>query len=134
VAAAAAGHAAAMVGESPEVDAAVDAAGTADFSRHGSAAAVLEQPAMRAAFNQAVGASIGRFAATDEGRQAVADSTTYLDAAGADHPTRVAEYTRTLADDPRAGAAVAGAALASLLHNQAPDLTPILRNRAVPTL
>ncbi|HEX4578659.1 MAG TPA: hypothetical protein VH498_01530 [Candidatus Dormibacteraeota bacterium] len=134
VAAAAAGHAAAMVGESPEVDAAVDAAGSTDFSRHGSAAAVLEQPAMRAAFNQAVGASIGRFAATDEGRLAVAESTTHLDAAGADHPTRVAEYTRAIADDPRTGAAVAGAALASLLHNQAPDLTPILRNRAVTTL
>jgi hypothetical protein len=81
-----------------------------------------------------VGASIGRFAATDEGRLAVAESTTHLDAAGADHPTRVAEYTRAIADDPRTGAAVAGAALASLLHNQAPDLTPILRNRAVTTL
>jgi hypothetical protein len=86
---------------------------------------------MRAAFNQAVAASIGRFAATDGGRLAVAQSTAHLDAAGADHTTRVAEYTRALADDPRAGTAVAGAALASLLHNQAPDLTPILRNRSV---
>jgi hypothetical protein len=42
VAAAAAGHAAAMFGESPEVDAAITAAGEADFSRHGTAAGVLD--------------------------------------------------------------------------------------------
>lgn len=133
VAAAAAGHAAAMFGTSPEVDAAIEAAGDADFSRHGSAAGVLEQASMRDAFNQAVGASIGRFAATDEGRHIVAESTTHLDTADVDPAMRVAAYTRALAANPRAGNAVAGAAIASLLHNQAPDLTPILRNRAVLT-
>jgi hypothetical protein len=133
VAAAAAGHAAAVFGESREVDAAMEAADGADFSRHGSAACVLEQPAMRAAFNQAVGASIGRFATTEEGRLVVAESTMHLDAARVDPAMRVAEYTRVLAEDPRAGNAVAGAALASLLHNHLPDLTPILRNRAATT-
>jgi hypothetical protein len=130
VAAATAGHAAAMFGESPEVDAAIHAAGEADFSRHGTAAGVLRQPAMRAAFNQAVGGCVGRFATTDEGRIVVAESTAHLDAAGADPAVRVAEFTRALAEDPRTGNAVAGAALASLLHNQSPDLAPILRNRA----
>jgi hypothetical protein len=131
VAAAAAGHAAAVLGESPEVEAAMEAAGSADFSRHGSTAGVLDQPAMRVAFNQAIGASIGRFATSDEGRLVVAESTRHLDAAAADPAVRVAEYTRALADDPRTGNAVAGLAFASLLHNQAPDLAPILRNRAV---
>jgi hypothetical protein len=131
VAAAAAGHAAAVLGESPEVDAAIEAAGTADFSRHDAAARVLEQPAMRAAFNQAVGASIGRFATTPEGRLVVAGSTPHLDGAPTNAAARVAEYTRAVADDPRAGNAVAGAALASLLHNQPPDLAAILRNRTV---
>jgi hypothetical protein len=59
----------------------------------------------------------------------VAEATAHLDATGADPAVRVAEYTRAIAEDPRTGNAVAGAALASLLHNQSPDLAPILRHR-----
>ena len=71
VAAAAAGHAAAMSGESAEVDAAMDAAGTADFSRHSAVARVLADPAAQRAFNRAVGAAVGRFASGEEGWRAV---------------------------------------------------------------
>lgn len=131
VAAAAAGHAAAMSGESAEVDAGIEAATRADFSRHGSAPSVLDQPAMCAAFNRAVGAAVGRFAAGDEGRAVVAQATSHLDATNPTPAARVAEYTRALASDSYTGEAVAGAALASLLHNQPPDLTPTLRNRAL---
>jgi hypothetical protein len=130
VAAAAAGHAAAMSGESSEVDAAIEAAGLADFSRHAGVTAVLEQPAMREAFNHAVGAAVGRFAAGDEGRSIVAEATRYLDSTDPAPSQRVAEYTRVLASDAYLGDAVAGAALASLLHNQPPDLAPILRRRS----
>jgi hypothetical protein len=126
VAAAAAGHAAAMAGESPEVDAAIEAAGIADFSRHAGVSAVLGPSAMRGAFNQAVGAAVGRFAAGDEGRRAVVEATRHLDGSDPSESQRVGEYTRALAADTRLGGAVAGAALASLLHNQPPDLAPIL--------
>jgi hypothetical protein len=119
-----------MAGESLEVDAGIDAATTADFSRHGGAAAVLDQPAMRAAFNQAIGAAVGRFAASEEGRPVVADATRHLDPTDPSPGMRVAEYTRGLASDPHLGEAISGAALASLLHNQPPDLAPILRGRA----
>jgi hypothetical protein len=132
VAAAAAGHAAAMAGESPEVDAAIAAAGTADFSRHAGVTAVLGEPAMRGVFNQVVGAAVGRFAAGDAGRRVVAEATRHLDPSRPADPQRVAEYTRVLAGDTRVGGAVAGAALASLLHNQTPDLAPILSRPVAP--
>jgi hypothetical protein len=131
VAAAAAGHAAAMAGESAEVDAGLEAAGTADFSRHAGVSAVLGDTAMRSAFNQAVGAAVGRFAAGDEGRHAVAEATRHLDGSAPSESQRVGEYTRALAADTRLGGAVAGAALASLLHNQSPDLAPILGRQVV---
>jgi len=131
VAAAAAGHAAAMAGESPEVDAGIEAAGAADFSRHAGVTTVLGETAMTGAFNQVVGAAIGRFAAGDEGRLVVGKATRHLDASQPDESQRVAEYTRALAADARIGSAVAGTALASLLHNQAPDLAPILAARPV---
>lgn len=129
VAAAAAGHAAAMSGESPEVDAAMAAAAAADFSRRGGAAEVLDQPAMQAAFNRVVGGAVGRFAAGAEGRSIVAAATRHLDAGDPAPADRVAEYTAALAADPHLGDAVAGASLASLLHNQAPDLGSILGTR-----
>ncbi|HWF58649.1 MAG TPA: hypothetical protein VG520_09875 [Candidatus Dormibacteraeota bacterium] len=132
VAAAAAGHAAAMAGESPEVDAAIAAAGAADFTRHAGVAAVLSEPAMRRVFNEVVGAAVGRFAAGDTGRRVVGEATRHLDGTQPAEAERVAEYTRTLAADPQVGGAVAGAALASLLHNQAPDLTSILARPMVP--
>ena len=131
VAAAAAGHAAAMLGESPEVDAAIEAAGAADFSRHAGVTAVLGERAMRGAFNQVVGAAVGRFAAGDEGKRVVFQATRHLDGSHPADSQRAAEYTRALAADARLGDAVAGAALASLFHNQAPDLAPILRGQAV---
>jgi hypothetical protein len=131
VAAAAAGHAAAMAGESPAVDAAIEAASTADFSRHAGVSAVLGATAMRGAFNQAVGAAVGRFAAGEEGRRAVVDATRHLDESDPSESQRVGEYTRALAADTRLGGAVAGAALASLLHNQSPDLAPILGRQVV---
>lgn len=130
VAAAAAGHAGAMSGESPEVDAAMEAAGTADFSRHGGAGTVLDHPAMRVAFNRAIGGAVGRFAASEDGRQVVADATRHLDAGNPTAAARVTEYTRVLASDTGLGGAVAGAALASLLHDQPPDLGLILRSRS----
>lgn len=131
VAAAAAGHAASMAGESSEVDAAMEAAGLADFSRHAGVAAILADPEMQLAFNRAVGGALGRFAGGDEGRRAVHAATTHLDAYEPETAQRVAEYTRVVAGDAHLGGAVAGATLASLLHNQLPDLTPILRARNV---
>ena len=130
VAAAAAGHAAAMAGESLEVDAAMAASsvGAADFSRRGGAASVLDQPAMQAAFNRLVGGAVGRFAAGDIGRGVVAGATAHLPG-DAPPAQRVAAYTASLAADPHLGDAVAGAALASLLHNQPPDLEAILGGR-----
>jgi hypothetical protein len=119
-----------MAGESPEVDAAIEVAGTADFTRHAGVSTVLGDIAMRGAFNQAVGAAVGRFAAGDEGRHAVAAATRHLDGSAPTESQRVGEYTRALAADGRLGGAVAGAALASLLHNQPPDLAPILRRQA----
>jgi hypothetical protein len=129
VAAAAAGHAAAVSGESPEVDAAIEAATAADFSRHATVAGVLADPAARRAFNRAVGAAVGRFAGADEGLRVVVDATRHLDGSEPAPSERVAEYTRALAVDDHLGDAVAGASLASLLHNQAPDLAPLLRSR-----
>ncbi|MGH7721576.1 MAG: hypothetical protein ACRENL_01905 [Candidatus Dormibacteria bacterium] len=126
VGAAAAGHAAAMAGESGEVDAGIEAAAGADFSRHAGVAGVLEAPAMQRAFNQVVGAAVGRFAAGDEGRRVVVLATRHLDPSEPEQSQRIAEYTRAMAADARLGGAVAGATLASLLHNQAPDLAPIL--------
>lgn len=131
VGAAAAGHAAAMSGESAEVDAAMDAAATADFSRHNAVARVLGDPAAQLAFNRAVGAAVGRFASGEEGQRVVADATGHLDASDPEPAARVAAYTRALAADSHLGDAVAGVTLASLLHNQAPDLAPILRVRPV---
>jgi len=132
VAAAAAGHAAAMAGESPEVDAAIEAAGVADFTRHAGVAAVLGEPGMRGVFNHVVGAAIGRFAAGDAGCRVVVEATRHLDSSQPPDAQRVAEYTRSLADNPQVGGAVAGATLASLLHNEAPDLAPILGRPPVP--
>jgi hypothetical protein len=133
VAAAAAGHAAALSGDSAEVEAAMEAASTADFSRHAGVTAVLAEPAMQLAFNHAIGAAVGRFAGGDEGRRMVVAATSHLDGSDPAAGRRVAEYVRVLAADPRTGEAVAGAALASLLHNQPPDLDPILRNRPAVT-
>ena len=130
VGAAAAGHAAAMAGESPEVDAGIRSATAADFSVHAGASSLLDQPTMRMAFNEVVGAAVGRFAATAEGRDAVLSATHSMDGGGALPESRVAEYLRALAADGRTGNAVAGAAVASLLHNQVPDLAPILRSRS----
>lgn len=129
IAAAATGHAAAMSGESPEVDAAIAAAGAADFTRHAGVAAVLAEPAMQLAFNRAVGAAVGRFAAGEAGRHAVVEATAHLDHEQPAMSRRVQEYSAALAADARLGEAVAGASLASLLHNQAPDLSPILSSR-----
>ncbi len=131
VAAAAAGQAAAMSGESSEVDAAMNVAGAADFSRHSAVSGVLADPAAQLAFNRAAAAAVGRFASGEEGWGVVLAATGHLD--GLDPPAaqRVADYTRALAADARLGDAVAGVTLASLLHNQAPDLTPILRARRV---
>jgi hypothetical protein len=129
VAAAAAGHAAAMSGESPEVDAAMEAATQADFSRHATVAAVLADPTAQRAFNRAVAAAVGRFAGGEEGRRVVVAATGHLDGADPAPSQRVAEYTRALAGDVHLGDAVAGVALASLLHNQVPDLAPVLRGR-----
>ncbi len=131
VAAAAAGHAAAMATESPEVDAAMDAAVAADFSRHATVAGVFADAAAQRAFNRAVGGAVGRFASGDEGRRAVLDATGHLDAGDPAPAERAAEYTRALAADVHLGNAVAGAALASLLHNQAPEVAPLLRSAAV---
>ena len=128
VGAAAAGHAAAMWGESSEVDAAMEAAASADFSHHSAVAGVLDDPAAQSAFNRATAAAIGRFASGEEGRHAVVVATGHLDEL-ASPAERVAEYTRTIAADAQLGDAVAGVTLASLLHNQAPDLSPILRRR-----
>jgi hypothetical protein len=130
VGAAAAGHAAAMSGESPLVDAAIAGAAGADFGRRSGVAEVLGDPAMRDAFNQVVGAAVGRFAATGEGRQVMTEATRHLDATNPADSRRVAEYTRMLAADAHLGDAVAGATLASLLHNEVPDLAPILRRPA----
>ena len=132
VAAAASGHAAALAGESAAVDAAMEAAAASDFGSHGSAALLLEQPAMRGAFNQVVGAAVGRFAASEAGGQAVLAATGHMDPS-APPAARVAEYTRVLAADPATGTAIAGASVASLLHNEVPDLAPILRRRAAVT-
>jgi hypothetical protein len=129
VAAAAAGHAAAMTGASPEIDAAIDAAAIADFSHHAAVAGLLEDPAAQHAFNRAVGAAVGRFASGAEGRRAVLDATRHNELSGTPPPGRVAEYTSLIARDPDVGDAVAGAMFAGLLHNQPPDLTPILRSR-----
>ncbi len=129
VAAAAAGHAAALAGESPEVDAAIEAAGAADFTRHAAVSGLLGDPSAQRAFNRAVGAAVGRFASGDEGRRVVLDATAHLDPADPAPAQRAAEYTRVLAADTRLGEAVAGMTLASLLHNQAPDLAPLLRTR-----
>ncbi len=129
VAAAAAGHAAAMAGDSAEVDAAVAAAAVADFSRHVSVAGVLADPAAQRAFNRAVGAAVGRFASDDEGRRTIMTATAHLDASHPRPSQRVAAYTAAVARDEHLGDAVAGMTLASLLHNQAPDLAPILRSR-----
>ena len=131
VAAAAAGHAAAMSGESSEVDAALNVAGAADFSRHSAVSGVLAGPAAQLAFNRAAAAAVGRFASSEEGWRAVLAATGHLDGSAPPAAQRVADYTRALAADARLGDAVAGVALASLLHNQAPDLAPILRNREV---
>jgi len=120
---------AALAGESPEVDAAIEAAGTADFTRHAAVSGVLADPAAQRAFNRAVGAAVGRFASGDEGRLVVGDATAHLDPTNPAPPQRVAEYTRTLAADTSLGDAVAGMTLASLLHNQTPDLAPLLRAR-----
>jgi hypothetical protein len=124
VAASAAGHAAALAGESPEVDAAIRGASMADFSRQ-TAPGLFDGPEMRSAFNQVVGAAVGRFAASDEGRATVRAATAALDASDPSAQARVTEYTRALADG-ELGGAVAGAAVASLLHNHVPDLAPIL--------
>ncbi len=129
VGAAATGHAAAMSGESPEVDAAMEAATTADFSRHGTVAGVLVDPAAQRAFNRAVGGAVGRFASGDEGMRVVVSATGHLDGFDPEPSERIAEYTRALAMDDHLGDAVAGLALASLLHNQPPDLAPILNSR-----
>ncbi|MDQ6856700.1 MAG: hypothetical protein M3Z57_06460 [Candidatus Dormibacteraeota bacterium] len=131
VIAAATGHAAAMSGESAEVDAAMEAASTADFSRHAAVAGVLADPASQRAFNRVVAGAVGRFASGDDGRRVVAAATGHLDGSDPGPSERVAEYTRGLATDADLGDAVAGAALASLLHNQTPDLTPVLGSRAV---
>lgn len=125
VAAAAAGHAAAMAGESPEVDAGIRSAASADFSAHAGASSLLDQPGMRLAFNEVVGAAVGRFAATADGRQALGGLSE-----GEPGAARVGDYVRALAGDDRTGGAVAGAAIASLLHNEVPDLAPILRSRS----
>jgi hypothetical protein len=124
LAASAAGHAAAVGGESPEVDAAIGAAHAADFTRH-MAPGLLERPEMRTAFNQVVGAAVGRFAATDDGVAVVRAATRGMHPDEASSAARVAEYTRGLAGSDLGGA-VTGAAVASLLHNQVPDLAPIL--------
>ncbi|HSP66008.1 MAG TPA: hypothetical protein VLO10_07435, partial [Candidatus Deferrimicrobium sp.] len=129
VTAAATGHAAAMSGESPAVDAAIGAAAAADFSRHAAVAGLLDDPDARSAFNRAVCGAVGRFASGDDGGRAVVEATRHLDSSSPNPSQRVAEYTRALAGDAHLGDAVAGAALASLLHNQVPDLAPVLHPR-----
>ncbi len=133
IAAAAVGHAAAMSDASPEMDAAIEAAGAADFTRHAGVARVLGEPAMQAAFNRAVGVAVARFAAGEEGRRTVVEATRHLDPAAPPMSQRVADYTTSLAADMRLGDAMAGSSLANLLHNQPPDLAPILGNRAAVT-
>jgi type IV secretory pathway VirB6-like protein len=127
VAAAAAGHAAAMSDGSPEADAAIQAATAVDFTRRAGVARILTEPAMQTAFNRAVGAAVGRFAAGDEGQRTIVAATRHLDPARPAMSLRVAEYTTALAADGGLADAVAGASLASLLHNQPPDLAPILQ-------
>ncbi len=134
VGAAAAGHVAGAAGTSPEVDAAIAAAGAVGFARHASVAGVLRDPASQRAFDRAVGAAVGRFAAGEEGSHAVAMATSHLDAARPAPSERVAAYTTAVALDDQLGDAVAGMSLASLLHNEAPDLAPILRTRPTVSL
>jgi hypothetical protein len=115
---------------SPDAEAAIRSATQADFSRFGGVAAVLGQPAMRLAFNAAVGSAIERFAATDVGRDVVVAATAHLGGADVASSDRVADFTASVAADPQLAGAVAGASLASLLHNQPPDLTAILGARS----
>ena len=129
VAAAATGHAATMTGASQEADAAIDAAEAADFSRHAGVATVLPDPAMQTAFNRAVGAAVGRFAAGEHGRESIARATAHLGGPEVPDAERVSAFTHAVGADSHLGPAVAGTVLAGLLHNQAADLTPILRDR-----
>lgn len=127
---AAAGHAAAMAADGPEVRAGIAASQRADYSVHPAASGVLAQPSMRDAFNRAVGGAVGQFAMSDEGRATVVSATRHLDSGGSvSLADRVGEYSRMVAADAHLGAAVSGAALASLMHNQPPDLSPILDGR-----
>nr|MDQ2960094.1 hypothetical protein [Candidatus Dormibacteraeota bacterium] len=101
----------------------------ADFASQPAAAAQLRGASTRDAFNRVLSSAVERYATSERGQHAVVTATAHLDG---DHPStaeRVAEYTRLVARDPALGNALSGAALAGLLHNQAPDVTPILSGR-----
>jgi hypothetical protein len=102
----------------------------ADFASQPATASLLRGSATRDAFNRVLSSAVERYAATDAGRDAVGAATAHLDSDNLGAAERVAEYTRLLARDPVLGNALSGAALAGLLHNQAPDVTPILSARA----
>lgn len=122
IGAAATGHAAAL-GDHASPRAA------ADFASQPAAAALLRGASTRDAFNRVLSSAVERYATSERGQHAVVTATAHLDG---DHPStaeRVAEYTRLVARDPALGNALSGAALAGLLHNQAPDVTPILSGR-----
>ena len=125
VGAAAAGHAASMAaafddGACPAV---------ADFASHPAAASLLHTPDARNAFNRALSTAVFQYAASDAGRDAVAATTAHLDANDPTVADRATEFTRLVARDPSLGNALSGATLAGLLHNQAPEVAPILGGR-----